>query len=176
MKTRTYLIPSWSGRTMRARKRHTCTLCGGTIPSGTIYQRDVVRDGPNTGVDPVQNVSTHLNCHTPWWQPDDLAPRLRSVGRLPHRVPTSTEVDMAAPFLKPVLAVTSGDVGTFTSKLPPALEIRLGRCPSETRKIAALSELEDGLSLVLAAIIKASGNQRLARELSLKLGAIAQWL
>lgn len=60
--------------------------------------------------------------------------------------------------------------------MPPGLETRLGRCPSEARKLSALSELEDSLSLVLAAFIKAAGNQRRARELSLQLGAITQSL
>ncbi|MFN3692629.1 MAG: hypothetical protein ACK4SL_00845 [Candidatus Paceibacteria bacterium] len=175
-KTTTYLIESWSGRTMRARQHYVCALCGGTIPSGTIYVRDVVRHSPIKGDGYRSNVHTHLNCKAPWWQPDGLAPRLRSVGRLPHRVPTSTEVDLEVPFQKPVLAVSASDIGTFTWKMPPGLETRLGRCPSEARKLSALSELEDSLSLVLAAFIKAAGNQRRARELSLQLGAITQSL
>jgi hypothetical protein len=88
-------------------------------------------------------------------------------------VPTSEEQDGVEPFLKPVLAVSAAEIGTFTWKLPEALETRLGRCPSEARKIGAMHELEDSLSLVLTAFIKAAGNQRRARELSLQLGAIA---
>ncbi len=172
-KKTTYLIESWSGRTMRARKHYACSLCGGTIPSGTIYLRDVVRHSPIKGEGHRSNVHTHLNCEAPWYQPDGLAPRLRSVGRLPHRVPTSEEQDGAEPFLKPVLAVSTAEIGTFTWKLPETLETRLGRCPSEARKIGAMHELEDSLSLVLTAFIKAAGNQRRARELSLQLGAIA---
>ncbi len=161
---------------MRARKHYACVLCGGAIPSGTIYLRDVVRHSPIKGDGHRSNVHTHLNCHAPWWQPDDLAPRLRQVGRLPHRVPTGTEVDETIHFMKPVVAVSDAALGTFTWKLPAELETRLGRCPSEQRKIDAMSELEHSLSLVLTAMIKAAGNQRRARELSLKLGAIAQTL
>lgn len=161
---------------MRARKHYACALCGGRIPSGTIYQRDVVRDGPNKGRDPIRSVRSHLNCQTPWWQPDGLAPRLRKLGQLPGRTPTTAEVSPQEPFLKPVLAVSNETIGTFTWKLPTGLETRLGRCPSEVRKIAALTELEDALALILCAFVEAAGNQRRAQELSHRLGDIAALL
>lgn len=171
-KTQTYLISSWSGRVLKARKNHRCALCGGTIVSGTMYHRDVVRDGPNKGLDPIRNIHSHLNCHTPWWQPGDQPDRLRYVGQLPRRQPTTAEHPSTAPFVKPIVTLSDEAYGTFTWKLPADLEARLGLCLNEHRKMGAIGELEHSLAMVLTAIVATASNKRKARELSIKLNAI----
>lgn len=172
MKIRTYLIPSWSGRVYKARKNYCCDLCGGIIPRGVSYVRDVVRDGPNWGKDPLRNIHKHHNCETPWWQVAPHPRRLKHVGRLPHRLPTPAEYLEHFPVVVPMV-IRHPRIGSVVWTLPESLGERIALCPDPERKMAAIGEIENAIMLFLTTLGESAGHQRKSRELEHALGAMA---
>lgn len=172
MKTRTYLIPSWSGRVYRARKNYCCDLCGGIIPRGASYVRDVVRDGPDKGKNPLRNIHKHHNCETPWWQMARQPRRLKHVGRLPHRLPTPTEYPAPFPIVVPMV-IRHPSIGEIIWTMPKDLGERIAFCPDREKTMAALGEIEHAIILILTALGTSAGHQRKSRELEHALEAAA---
>lgn len=172
MKNRTYLIPSWSGRVFKARKNYRCDLCSGIIPRGTSYVRDVVRDGPDKGKDPLRNIHKHHNCESPWWQVERQPRRLKHVGHLPHRLPTPDEHDHPFPIVMPMV-IHHPRIGSIVWRMPEALGQRIALCPDREKKMAALGEIEHTVILILSALETCAGHQRKSRELEHALEAMA---
>lgn len=172
MKTRTYLIESWSGRVYKARKNYSCDICGGIIPRGTSYVRDVVREGPYWGKDPLWNIHKHDNCESPWWQVAKQPRRLQHLGRLPYRLPTPAEYPDLLPIVVPMV-IRHPRIGSIVWTMPEEFGQRLSLCPEPERKMAALGEIEHAIILVLAALSTTAGHQRQSRELEHALEAIA---
>ena len=161
----TYCIYSWSGKIFRARKNYTCDNCGGIIVSGTKYHRDVVRKGPQKGHDPLENVHYHLDCLAPWYQPE-LPHCLYNIGRLPRQLPPAEIHKPGVPFIRPSIAIKTGDTGTLLWKLPEDLEEKIAFCPSPAIQIGALAEMEQTLTVMLKALIRASGDKHQAMKVN----------
>ncbi len=171
-KTRTYLIESWSGRVYKARKNYCCDLCGGIIPRGTSYVRDVVRDGPDKGKDPLRNIHKHHNCETPWWQVAQHPRRLQNLGRLPHRLPTPAEYPDPLPHVVPMV-IRHPLIGTIVWTMPEGLGERIALCGDKERKMAAIGEIEHAIIMLLTALKNSAGHQRKSRELEHALESVA---
>ncbi len=172
MKTLTYLIQSWSGRVYKARKNYCCEICGGIIPRGTSYVRDVVRDGPNWGKDPLRNIHKHHNCESPWWQVEKQPRRLANLGRLPHRLPTPVEYPDPFPIVVPMV-IRHPRIGSIIWTMPEGLGERIALCPDPARTVAARGEIEHAIVLLLTALRTTAGHRRKSRELEHALEAMA---
>lgn len=170
---RTETIESWSFKEYRARYNYRCKNCGGMIVAGTQYLRHVERLGPNKSKDPLRNVHVHLDCHAPWYQPADLPHRLRQLSTLPGKLPPVSVHNPAVAFLHPQVAVTGDRIGTAIWKLPEAIAQKIAFCPSPIRKIGAVGEIEQALSIVLLALTQSAGNKRKSLILSHHINEIA---
>jgi hypothetical protein len=175
MKQVTYDIPSWSFKTYRARYNYSCANCGGIIVAGTQYLRHVERLGANKGVDPLRNVHVHLDCMAPWYQPESPH-RLRSVGKLPGRTPRSEVYDGQKSFLKPSITIVSDELGTLLWQPPQALCEKLVFTKRPGIATSAMAEIESSLTIVLTALMQASGNQRKAMRLNHLISEMADLL
>lgn len=153
-----YSVESWSYRTFRARKNYKCDNCGGVIPKGTTYQRNVVRRGPNKDRDPLRNVHMHLDCQAPWYHLDG-DDRCRNLRQLPGQTPPANvrEARLAA---APLAVKVDGRHGTMLWQLPAELAERLLHAPDESLQSGALAELEQAMQLVLTALHSSAGNKR----------------
>jgi hypothetical protein len=168
----TYGILSWSGKTFRARKNYCCRNCGGIIPIGVVYHRDVERLGVRRGKDPLRNVHFHLDCDAPWYQPGDTH-RLRSLGRLPYQTPPAEVYDREHGYLKPAIAVTSPTLGNLQWQLPSSIAEKLAFVPEAGLAVSAVAEIEYALQIVLTALVDAHGHKRKSMKLNHLLNEIA---
>ena len=161
----TYGIPSWSGKEFKARRNYRCANCGGAIPSGTKYLRHVERLGANKGVDPLRNVHVHLDCMAPWYQPE--APhRLKHLGNLPGRLPPVDIHDPAQYYHKPSVAIATPALGIVQWQPPGDLAAKLAFCPKQHLSHGAMADIEATLTIVMTALVQASGHRRKAMKLN----------
>lgn len=171
----TYGIPSWSYKTYTARYNYRCANCAGLIPAGTKYLRHVERLGANKGVDPLRNVHVHLDCTAPWYQPEQPH-RLKNVGRLPHKIPPAAMYDVGRYHHKPSVTLNSPTLGTLLWQPPADLAAKLVAMPNQHVSEGAMVEIESNLTVVLTALMQATGNQRKAMRLNHLIAGIAQLL
>ena len=161
----TYGILSWSYKTYRARYNYRCANCEGIIPSGTKYLRHVERLGANKGVDPLRNVHVHLDCTAPWYQPE--APhRLKHLGNLPGRLPPVAVHDPAQYYHKPSVAIATDAIGILLWQPPAELAAKLAFCPRQHLSHGAMADIEATLTIVMTALVQASGHRRKAMKLN----------
>lgn len=171
--TSPYLIPSWSGKVIKARKHHRCENCGGIIIAGTKYARDVVRLGTDKARDARRNLHYHLDCEAPWYQ-GEVVHRTKHIGKLPGGLPPETIAKPGTPYLAPAVAASSNQIGTVQWKLPEHLATRLVHNPNSAGTIGAVAEYEALLAIVLEGAVLASGHQRIAMRLSHLVNEIAE--
>lgn len=147
----------------RARNNYACKNCGDVIPKGTYYEESVVRLGTAKYKDPLVHWRMHSDCQAPWWQP--WAPRkLTYFGSMPKRA--SDSATSLSKRLRISATVKRDGLGHLRWAMPETLAAKIFQSKREDMVKHAADEVEAVLELVVEALLAASGNRKLAMQLS----------
>jgi len=167
-----YRIPSWSNKTFRARKTYHCEDCAGVIPIGVKYMRHVERLGPRKWIDPLRNVHVHLDCESPWYQPEETH-RLRKLGSMRKKPkPVYGPVEPGY-HVEPSLALNSHTIGSLVWQPPSHFTARLVPNPKQPESFGVMVEMESALTIVMTAFMQASSSKSKALKLNSLIQEIA---
>ncbi len=158
----TVSILPWA-KTHKARNNWKCAHCQGVIPKGTVYQRFVMRDGEfKKGWR--YSLRFHLDCDNKWWQPPG-ANRCAGLATLPGRLPTPEEDPEQRGSIVLSLIGKTLDDGMLTCVLPHVLGQRVLHASPQINE-TAVTNMQNGLELLLRAFEAAAGNRKRSRHLS----------
>lgn len=164
-----YVIPGWSSE-YHARYNYWCAHCGGLIPEGMLYHRDVVRAETDRKA-PRWSRRTHLDCQNPWWQ-SGLSDRCRGLKKLPKHLPPEEADPEKRRKVMAGIHGTTPEEGHIMILLPEPLGRRIQYAKDSEVGTAAITNIEMGFEMLLRAYEAAAANPYLCAKMNIVLNEV----